>query len=128
APSHPGVGLEPYRVIGDALAQIQQITDDVAELFDPSESQDLRTGTWNVPLTVFLNMMPQEDRAQWTAHLRETAKYDVGRLLYDTKALHRVAATIEAARICIHQTFAELPCGGPYLAMLLAWLDDLVAI
>ena len=52
----------------------------------------------------------------------------MGRLLYDTKALHRVAATIEAARICIHQTFAELPCGGPYLAMLLAWLDDLVAI
>jgi geranylgeranyl pyrophosphate synthase len=127
-PSRLSIGLEPYRVIGDALAQIQQIIDDVAELFDLSESQDLRTGTWNVPLTIFLDTVPLEDRAQWATRLRETDQHDVCRLLYDTKAMHRVAATIEAARICIHQTFAELPCGGPYLAMLLAWLDDLVAI
>ena len=128
SPTRLGGGLEPYRLIGDALAQIQQITDDAVELFDLAESQDLRTGTWNVPLTVFLNMMPQEDRAQWAARLRETDKQEVGRLLYDAKALHQVAAAIETARVCIHQTFAELPCGGPYLAMLLAWLDDLVAI
>ena len=127
-PTRPGVVLEPYRVIGDALGKIQQITDDVVDLFDLSESQDLRTGTWNVPLTIFLDTIPQDKRAQWAARLRETDQNDVCRLLYDTKAMHQVAATIEAARICIHQTFAELPCGGPYLAMLLAWLDDLVAI
>jgi geranylgeranyl pyrophosphate synthase len=126
-PTRPGVGLEPYRVIGDALAQIQQTTDDVAELFELSESQDLHTGTWNVPLTILLDSMPQEDRPQWATRLRETDKHDVCRLLYDTKAMYRVATTIEAARLCIHRTFAELPCGGPYLAMLLAWLDDLVA-
>jgi geranylgeranyl pyrophosphate synthase len=128
APSRLRADLEPYRVIGDALAKIQQIVDDVTDLFGESDSQDLRTGTWNVPLTILLDTVPEEARAQWATRLREADKKEVCRLFYDTGAMERVAAVTEAARVRIHQTFAELPCGGPYLAMLLAWLDDLVAI
>ena len=128
APERFHVDLALYRTIGDALAQIQQITDDLTDLFGPSDSQDLRTGTWNVPLTILLHTMPEAARAQRAASLRTAHKDEVCRLLYDTQALHQVAAVTEAARIRIHQTFSQLPCGGPYLAMLLAWLDDLVAI
>jgi geranylgeranyl pyrophosphate synthase len=128
ASSHRRVDLEPYRVIGDAWAKMQQIVDDVADLFGTSDSQDLRTGTWNVPLTTLLEAIPEDARAQWAARLRAAHRDEVGRLLYDTKAMARVAAVTEAARIRIHQTFATLPCGGPYLAMLLAWLDDLAAM
>lgn len=127
-PSRLRTDLEPYRVIGDALATIQQITDDVADLFGETDSQDLRTGTWNVPLTILLDTVPEEARDQWVARLRGADKKEVCRLLYDTGAMHQLAAVTEAARIRIHQTLAELPCGGPYLTMLLAWLDDLVAI
>jgi geranylgeranyl pyrophosphate synthase len=122
------VDLEPYRVIGDAFAQMQQIVNDVADLFGTSDSQDLYTGTWNVPLTMLLATLPEAARTPWAARLRAADRHEVCRLLYDTKAMAHVAAVTETARRRIHQTFARLPCGGPYLAMLLAWLDDLAAL
>ncbi|MDD5035336.1 MAG: polyprenyl synthetase family protein [Methylococcaceae bacterium] len=128
APSGLRTAREPYRVIGNALTKIKQITDDVADLFGKSHSQDLRTGTQSVPLTLLLHTVPEDARAQWAARLCETDQRELCRLLYEMDVMQELAAITEAARIRIHQTFAELPCEGPYLAMFLAWLDDLTCI
>ncbi|HET6585119.1 MAG TPA: hypothetical protein VFG69_16795, partial [Nannocystaceae bacterium] len=126
-----GDPLGPHRRLGDALACMQQIVDDVSDLFAPQTSADIRTRTCNVPLAALLEALPDATRDEWAARLSEPASVDqraLGQTLYQCGAMAHLAERIEAQREIIHRAVAELARDPIYAAILLAWVDDLAAL
>lgn len=115
-----------YRVIGDAIAELRQLVNDVADLFDGDRSEDLRQGTMSMPLALFVEQGGDAARAA-LAQAREQRldEGEIQRRVHATGVLVRVAAQTEAVRVRLHEAFAGLPCGGPHLALLLASFDAL---
>lgn len=120
----------PYEAIGTELATLTQLVDDLSELFQPGASPDLRTGTYGVPLNTFLSRCSAPERDHWRARIaaeHEAVRADLCPALYANGTMAALAQVVEGARVRVHDHFRTLPCGGPYLAMLTAWLDDLIA-
>lgn len=115
-----------YRVIGDSMAEIQQLVNDVDDL-SLGESTDLQTGAWNVPLAILLEGVPENERTARAAGLRGIDAARRREILYESGATERVAELVEAARLRVHAAFAALGRRGPYLALMLGWLDSFVA-
>lgn len=126
-----GSDLGPHRRLGDALAGMQQIVDDVSDLFGPEKSADVRTRTCNVPLAALLEVLPDDDRARWSELLRDPTALDqraLGQALYDSGAMTKIATMLEAERERIHRAVVEIASDATYAAILLAWVDDLAAL
>ena len=119
--------LPACRSIGRELAVIVQIVNDLADLLGPGPSDDLRTGTWNIPLTALLCDLELDERQRWLERLDANQGEAVVRALYERGLMQALAERIEAGRASIHQSVAALPCSGPYQALFLAWVDDLAA-
>jgi geranylgeranyl pyrophosphate synthase len=120
--------LPIYRGIGRELAVLVQIVNDLADLLGPKPSDDLRTGTLNIPVTTLLFDLEPAERERWLARLGQDGDGDVVvRALYDRGLMQVLAERVEAGRESIHRSIAELPCAGPYRGMFLAWVDDLAA-
>jgi len=117
--------LPKYRVIGDSMAEIQQLVNDVDDLFSGT-SVDLRNGTWNVPLAIFLDGLPEHERTARAQTLLDADAPRVREIVYESGAVDRVAELVEAARRRVHSAFSTIG-GGPYLALMLGWLDGFVA-
>ncbi|MCX4247480.1 polyprenyl synthetase family protein [Paraliomyxa miuraensis] len=118
-----------FGVIGDAIAELRQMVNDVADLFDGDRSEDLRQGTMSMPLAMYVEAGGDEARATLrAAQMQQVGEREVQRRVYRAGVMARVAAQTEAVRTQVHEAFAGLPCGGPYLALLLAWLDDMPSI
>jgi len=125
----PGARHSEYEAIGTELAMVTQLVDDLTELFEPGASSDLRTGTYGVPLNTFLSRCSPSERDSWRARIsaeREAVRDELCPALFANGTMALLAQRIERARVRIHDHLRALPCGGPYLAMLTAWLDDLI--
>jgi hypothetical protein len=115
-----------YRVIGDAIAELRQLVNDVADLFDGDRSEDLRQGTMSMPLALFVEQGGDAARAALTqAREQRLSEGEIQRRVHGAGVLERVAAQTEAVRVRLHEAFAGLPCSGPHLALLLASFDAL---
>lgn len=118
------------RRIGDALALMVQVMNDLADLLGDGESDDIRTGTWNIPLTILLHRLEPESQAYWLGRLRsgDAAKGpELAAELFDSGTMAELANLVETHRICVHDAVASAAASGPYSAMFLAWVDDLAA-
>lgn len=119
--------LWAYRAIGREIAVLVQIVNDLADLLGPT-SDDLRTGTLNIPVTALLFDLEPEERERWLVRLaNETQGEAVVRELYARGLMQSLAERVEIGRATIHQIIEALPCTGPYRGMFLAWVDDLAA-
>lgn len=126
---YTGVADPRYRVIGDAIAELRQLVNDVADLFDGDRSDDLRLGTMSMPLAMFVEQAGEQGRvALAQARQQELDEGEIQRRVFGSGVLRHVAAQTEAARRRMHEAFAGLPCDGPYLALLLAAFDELPSI
>lgn len=126
----PSARHHHYEAIGTELAMLTQLVDDLTELFDAGASADLRTGTYGVPLNLFLSRCSASERENWRARIaaeHEGVRAELCPALFANGTMAALARLIEGARVRIHDHWRALPCGGPYLAMLTAWLDDLIA-
>lgn len=121
--------LPTYRAIGRELAVLIQIVNDLADLLGPKPSDDLRTGTWNIPVTALLFDLELEESERWLARLEagEVQGDEVVRALYERGLMQELAERVEAGRGSIHSMVESLACTGPYREMFLAWVDDLAA-
>jgi geranylgeranyl pyrophosphate synthase len=124
-----GAEVNPaYRAIGREIAVLVQIVNDLADLLGQEPSDDLRTGTWNIPVTALLFDLAPAERERWLARLEDTnAGEAVVRALYERGLMQALAERVEAGRGSIHERIEALPCAGPYRGMFLAWVDDLAA-
>jgi geranylgeranyl pyrophosphate synthase len=123
--------LECSRAIGQDLACMVQIANDLGDLFGAAPSDDLRTGTWNIPLTLFLHRLSADERASWLERLRAPTTVERRALqeaLQANGALRELAELSEQARRRIHTRIAGLAVDQAYAAFFLAWLDDLAAL
>jgi len=121
-----GVIDPAYRVIGDGIAELRQLVNDVADLFDDDRSEDLRQGTMSMPLALYVERTGEEGRAALArARQQPHGEGEIQRRVHASGVLGQVAALTEATRLRVHEAFATLPCRGPYLALLLASLDEL---
>lgn len=126
---YAGVDDPRYRVIGDAIAELRQLVNDVADLFDGDRSEDLRQGTMSMPLAMFVEQAGEEARAALAkARQQQLDEGEIQRRLFGSGVLRHVAAQTEAVRRRMHEAFAGLPCQGPYLALMLAAFDELPSI
>jgi hypothetical protein len=123
----PSRELPPLGAVGDALAEMQQITDDVTDLFGARAGADLRTGTRSVPLAALFEATPEAERPALAARLPTASPDEVVRLVYASGAMQAVARVTDAARFRVHEAFAGVPGDRAYLTLFLAWLDDLAA-
>ncbi len=120
-----------YRAIGQDLALMVQVVNDVADVLGDRESDDLRTGTWNIPLTAMLETMAIEERADWIERVRLGRLPDRPTLanhLYGSGAMLTAARLVEDARVRFHRAMAASVGDGPFTSMLLAWVDDLARV
>lgn len=118
-----------YRQIGDAMAELRQLVNDVADLFDGDRSEDLRQGTMSMPLAMFVEQAGEEGReALAQARRQPQGEAEIQRRVFASGVLRQVAVQTEAVRRRMHEAFAGLPCHGPHLALLLAALDELPSI
>jgi geranylgeranyl pyrophosphate synthase len=122
---------DAYTSIGDALACIHQLIDDVSDLFGAAPSADLRTGTWTAPIAFVYESLTADERVQWVARLEERSaatQVEVCRRAYETGAMHRVATVLARERERFLGALGTVATNSPYAAMLMAWLDDLVGL
>jgi len=121
--------LARYRAIGREIGILIQVFNDIADLLGPGSSDDLRTGTWNIPLTTLLNALEPAARARWERTLvrGQGAGKAVIEALYDQGVMASLARRVEQARVLVHEQSVLLPCGGPYLRLFTSWVDDLTS-
>ena len=97
--------LSSYRAIGREIAVLIQIVNDLADLLGPT-SDDLRTGTWNIPVTALLFDLEPDECARWLARLEDHAEGEgeaIIRSLYERGLMQTLAEQVEAGRSSIHQ-------------------------
>ena len=118
-----------YRRIGENLALIVQIRDDLRDIFGKAVSPDLATGKVTYPVACFLQMATKTDAERFAAlrtDLPATTR-DVRALLHASGAVHRCADTIEGFRRHIHHEVASIANPGPEERTLLSVVDALAA-
>ncbi len=120
---------ERYRAIGEHLALLVQVLDDLRDIFGKRQSPDLAQSRPSYPLACFLEVAGPADIEQLAslrAALPETIR-EVRRLLYDSGAVQGVARALERFRQAIHAEVAMLGGkAGPY-RILLQSVDSLVS-
>lgn len=122
------VQLEGYRAIGHEFALMVQIANDLADLRRPGSSDDLRTGTWNIPLTLLLEALPPESARVLERRLRQpntSGKSALG-LLRQLGLLPLLHERVGLSCTRIEHELAAMPCSGPYLELLKAWFRDML--
>lgn len=117
-----------YRAIGREIAVLVQIVNDLADLLGDKPSDDLRTGTYNIPVTALLFDLEPDERERWLVRLTDAdAGEAVVQALYERGLMQTLAERVEDGRRSIHERIETLACSGPYREMFLAWVDDLAA-
>lgn len=120
-----------YTRIGNALACIQQMVDDVSDLFGAAPSADLRTGTWTAPLAFLYESMSDDERKLWSDGAGDRSaqgELALMRRVYEAGAMQRIAEVLEHQRQQLHEELLRVAVVPSYAAMFTAWLDDLLAI
>jgi geranylgeranyl pyrophosphate synthase len=119
---------EHYRVLGENLALLVQVLDDVRDVYGKRRSPDLETGKLSYPLSCFLSSASVEQRERFDV-LKQAlpgSLKEIRGLLYDSGTLREVAATMDGFRHAIHHEIATLGHEAPTHRLLLSVIDQLV--
>jgi geranylgeranyl pyrophosphate synthase len=120
-----------YTRIGDALACIHQMVDDVSDLFGDAPSADLRTGTWTAAVALIYESMSDDERVQWAAGPPDRSprgQLALMRRTYEAGAMTRIAEVLDEHRARLQEELRRVTVIPSYAALFAAWVDDLLAI
>jgi geranylgeranyl pyrophosphate synthase len=119
---------EHYRVLGENLALLVQVLDDVRDVYGKRRSPDLETGKRSYPLACFLSTASSEQRERFELLKRALpgSLKEIRGLLYDSGTLREVAAAMDGFRHAIHHEVATLGHAAPTHRLLLSVIDQLV--
>jgi geranylgeranyl pyrophosphate synthase len=119
---------EHYRVLGENLALLVQVLDDVRDVYGKSRSPDLETGKLTYPVSCFLSRADDEQRERFETLKRALpgSLKEIRGLLYDSGTLREVAAALDGFRHAIHHEVATLGHEAPTHRLLLSVIDQLV--
>jgi geranylgeranyl pyrophosphate synthase len=123
-----GPGLrEQYRLIGENLAMLVQVRDDLRDIYGKEVSPDLLTGRITYPLSRFLETADPALIERYEAllgGLPETME-EIRRLVYDSKVVERSAVALQGFREEIHRTVAATGNESAYHRTFLDLVDQL---
>jgi geranylgeranyl pyrophosphate synthase len=120
-----------YTRIGDSLACMQQMVDDVSDLFGAAPSADLRTGTWTAAVAFLYESMSLEERREWAEGPTDGSpegQLALMRRVYEAGAMQQIAEVLDHHRERFQVELRGVAVDPAYAAMLTAWVDDLLAI
>lgn len=109
-----------YRRVGEAMARLVQVVDDLRDLFGKPCSPDLVLGRPSYPVACLLDGADDAVAARWREVAAQADPGAVRALLYDSGAVRRVAGTLERLRREIHREIAATGCRA---AAHRTWLD-----
>ncbi|MEM9691647.1 MAG: polyprenyl synthetase family protein [Myxococcota bacterium] len=118
------------RRLGESLAVLVQVRDDLRDIFGKAQSPDLATGKVTYPLACFYEDADAADRHQLETLLRELPESmpKVRTLLYESGAVKRSAEALERCRRTIHEELAALEVAAPgYLRIVIDIVDELAS-
>jgi geranylgeranyl pyrophosphate synthase len=117
-----------YRAMGENLALLVQVLDDVRDMYGKRRSPDLESGKATYPLACFLESADDGDKARF-AELQGALPDSLPalrRFFYENGTLRRVAETMESLRRAVHREIAAMGTEAPTLRLLLFVADHLV--
>ncbi len=119
---------ERYRLLGENLALLVQVLDDVRDVYGKRRSPDLETGKVTYPLACFLEAASPEQRAELSRLKQELPDSlpQIRELLYATGTLRQVAGSMDRFRRAVHHELAELGEEAATHRLLLFVVDQLV--
>jgi hypothetical protein len=126
-------GCEPARAaiyarIARSSALLHQCGNDLRDLYGKSESVDLRTGKWTVPLVAHWERASASEREELLRLRNEPGSLDrIRRLVFDGGAVQRVAQLMDRARRDVHAGIEELGRTEAPIAILGAHADSMAA-
>lgn len=116
-----------YRRVGEAMARLVQVVDDLRDLFGKPFSPDLALGRPSYPVACFLEGADEAAAARWREVVARADPVAVRALLYDSGAVRRAAVTLERLRREIHREIAGTGCHGAAHRTLLDTVDLLAS-
>lgn len=117
-----------HRHIGEQLAQLVQVRDDLRDIYAKELSVDLKTGKLTYPLACYLDGASEAKRRELYRELDAlpASMSRVRKLLYDRGAVARSARAVETCRRAIHERVAVMDVARPgYLRLVLDVVDEL---
>lgn len=117
-----------HRHIGEQLARIVQVRDDLRDIYAKRLSPDLATGKLTYPLACYLEEASDAERRDLARCLEglPASMNEVRKRLYDGGAVMRSARTLETSRRSIHDRIATMNVARPgYLRLVLDIVDEL---
>lgn len=117
-----------HRHIGEQLAQLVQIRDDLRDIFAKELSPDLKTGKLTYPIACYLDGASDGERRELHQELDGLPESlsRIRKLLYDRGAVAQAARALEASRRAIHERVARMDVARPgYLRLVLDIVDEL---
>jgi geranylgeranyl pyrophosphate synthase len=118
---------EHYRLLGENLALLVQVLDDLRDVYGKRRSPDLETGKVTYPLACFLERASDAQRERFEA-LKQAlpgSLREIRVLLHGTGALREVARAMDGFRRAIHHEVASLGQDAATLRLLLTVIDQL---
>ena len=116
-----------YRLLGERLALVVQIVDDLRDIFGKDTSPDLLTGKITYPIACFLADASNEERERFDELVGQLpgSLGELRELLYDAGVVEQCALTLERFRREIHQAVVATGNTSAHHRTLLAVVDDL---
>ena len=116
-----------YRDVGEKLAMLVQVRDDIRDIFGKRVSPDLLTGKLTYPMACFYETASEDQLAAFRRYLTEPSRHikQIRELLYHSGVVAQSAAALEDFRVAIHVDIAETGNAGAYHRTLLDLVDGL---
>lgn len=117
-----------YRRVGERLALIVQIVDDLRDIFGKEVSPDLLTSKITYPIACFLEEASPAELARFRELVSELpgSMRRIRQLLYDAGVVERCAMTLERLREELHGTIVQTGNPSAHHRLLLTVVDGLV--
>jgi len=116
-----------FRQVGESMAKLVQIRDDLVDIYGKSNSPDLAARKVTYPVACYninANSAEREHFAQLLQRLPESLR-DIRELLYEQGAVESCASRMEQLRVEIHYAVAATANHSAYLRGLLELVDRL---
>jgi geranylgeranyl pyrophosphate synthase len=118
-----------YRVVGESLAQLVQIVDDLRDIFGKEVSPDLATNRITYPIACFRERANLAELKRFDALVTELpgSLPQIRELLYEAGVVEDCAVTLERLRRDIHHAIVETGNTSGHHRLLLSVVDGLVS-
>lgn len=117
--------LRRYLYVGEKMASLLQIVDDIQDIFGNSQSSDLKTEKYTYLLACFWESATPEQRNYYqnlSTKLPDSLS-EIRSLLYQSGAIRKSAQAIEQLRLIIHTEIAATGNSSPFHRNLLCLVD-----